>query len=113
MTRPATSPGWATDSTYNAPGEQYDGALTKIGPSAGERAQGFAPGQRMPAGYINDQLNLVGQWVEHLDGLLGQIDDAEARTLIVHPYQSDSSVAVSDQPMWAHSSVRCCRRARF
>ncbi|MFW6087765.1 MAG: glycine-rich domain-containing protein, partial [Myxococcota bacterium] len=72
MSKPNEVPTWATDDNYSAPGTSFDGKPTKVDPGAGQKAKGFAPGQRPPARWGNWWKNLVGAWLSWLDGHLSE-----------------------------------------
>jgi hypothetical protein len=65
MAAPDELPLWATDDDY-ASGEM-DGEPNKVTFTSGERAQGFLPNEKPPPRKFNHQLNLTGQWIEHLE----------------------------------------------
>lgn len=52
-------PNWASDSTFDALGDDYDGDATKATPTSGAITQGVRPGRRSPAQYFNWLMNRV------------------------------------------------------
>lgn len=64
--RPLDIPTWATDATYSATGEAWDGQPTKVAPAPSKQAEGVEPGERFPADHFNWILNKLGAWVDHL-----------------------------------------------
>lgn len=67
MPKPSTAFTWATDATFVAPGEDWDGEANKVAPTAGRRAEGYEPNMRVPADELNDILNDIGEWITWLD----------------------------------------------
>lgn len=64
-TKPSAPASWATDTNYTGGAE--NGTLTKVEPTSGRKAEGWEPGQELPAQGLNWHKNLVGQWTEYLD----------------------------------------------
>lgn len=85
MSRPATIPTWATDAVFVDPGELWDGDVTKVDPGAGKRGQGWLPEEEPPAEFQNNEMNLYGEWITYIDGVLNATDviDPIARTLVL------------------------------
>lgn len=72
MARPSTDPIlFATDATFTAPGEDWDGDANKVEPSA-YHASGFLPDLELPAEYVNYKLAELSEWAD----FLRQYDDA-------------------------------------
>lgn len=70
---------WATDTNYPAGSETWSATPTKVAPSSGVRADGFAPGDQPPAQWINWLFNSIiveGQALE-LRGLQEAWDQSE------------------------------------
>jgi hypothetical protein len=70
---------WATDANYPAGSETWSGTSTKVAPSAGVQADGFAPEDQPPAQWINWLFNGIvtaGQALE-LRGLQEAWDQSE------------------------------------
>lgn len=65
-TRPLDVPTWATDETYTATGEAWDGEPTKVAPAPAKQAEGVEPGERFPADHFNWILNKLGGWAAYL-----------------------------------------------
>ncbi len=96
-TRPLTVPTWATDETYTAPGEAWDGQPTKVAPAPAKQAEGVEPGERFPADHFNWILNRFGRWAEYL----APIPLANWTTRTADATSSPTSaVAVASRP-WA------------
>lgn len=64
--RPLDIPTWATDATYSATGEAWDGQPTKVAPAPSKQAEGVEPGERFPADHFNWLLNGMTGWVSYL-----------------------------------------------
>lgn len=67
MSRPDTLPEWATDSSFTAPGEDWDGQPTKVEPSAGKKATGQVPETAFPSPEYNWLLGNLSDWVTYFD----------------------------------------------
>lgn len=71
--RPATGPAqWASDDVYDSAGKNWNTKPTKLQPSAGRIAEGFEPGERIPAEFFNWLANNFGVHLQYLDGLQAQ-----------------------------------------
>lgn len=66
MTRPVY-PTWATDATFNDPGQAWNGLANKITPAAGVIAAGHIPGHGEDAETANWWKNAVGAYLAWLD----------------------------------------------
>lgn len=67
MAKPVTLPSWATDTNFSSGAES--GSSVKLEPSAGVKAQGWIPGNSLPARWLNWWANLVYSWIAYVDGL--------------------------------------------
>lgn len=92
MPKPASVPTWATDASYDDPGEDWDTEPTKIDPGAGKRATGWLPTEVLPADMHNHEMNLLGQWAGWLDDLFDedgehsfQTGSPPLRSIVVSP----------------------------
>lgn len=66
MPAPTEDPEWATDPTYDAPGEAWDGLNPNLDPGAGLIAQGYKPRDKPNARNWNWLQNLWGRWISWL-----------------------------------------------
>lgn len=66
-------PSFAATANYPAGTDPWSGQPSKVDPGAGIKAQGFVPGQGLPAQFVNWLLNAQGGWLNYQDTL-------EART---------------------------------
>jgi hypothetical protein len=57
----------ATDATYNAPGDGWDGADTKVAPSVTVETQGFIPAEPIPADFFNWLFSVDSEWLTYLE----------------------------------------------
>jgi hypothetical protein len=62
---------WATDANYPAGANTWSGTPTKVAPSAGVQADGFAPRDRPPAQWINWLFNSLVTSGQDLETLVG------------------------------------------
>jgi hypothetical protein len=62
---------WATDVNYPAGADTWSGTPTKVAPSAGVQADGFAPRDRPPAQWINWLFNSLVTSGQDLETLVG------------------------------------------
>lgn len=65
MTRPTSSPAFATDATFTS--GALTGSAPRLDPGAGFKAQGWYPNRRVPARWFNWLLGIVGDWLGYLD----------------------------------------------
>lgn len=70
MSRPSALPEWATDTNYPAGTDPWSSTLTRIEPTAGERAAGFVPSEALPSQYLNTLFGEAADWIAYLDGLI-------------------------------------------
>jgi hypothetical protein len=75
MSKPSEVPEWATEATYDAPGETFDGTATKVDPGAALKAEGWKPKDQPPAQYHNWWQGKVGEWLTHLNAHTSADDD--------------------------------------
>lgn len=94
MSRPSTSPSFATAANYPAGGSAWSGQPPRVDPSAGVRTQGLTPQVDLPAEYLNFMFGLHGDWLNYLDG---EATGILGGTLSVAALQVDAvgSVAIS------------------
>lgn len=71
MPRPSIVPTWATNNLYS--GGPAVGTPTKVAPSGADIAEGYEPAQEPGAQGFNYNLNLIGQWISWLNGVLTPI----------------------------------------
>lgn len=64
--RPEKTPEWATDDTYDEPGEAWDGTDTKVEPTTVRQAEGWTPASRPAATYMNWWQHTVGAALAYL-----------------------------------------------
>lgn len=62
---------WATDANYPAGAATWSGTSTKVAPSAGVQADGFAPEDQPPAQWINWLFNGIIEAGQTLEALVG------------------------------------------
>ena len=67
MAKPASVPTWATDASFDDPGEDWDTEPNKVDPGAGKRADGWLPNEVVPADFLNHEQNAYGAWFTWLD----------------------------------------------
>lgn len=70
---------WASDTTYPAGADSWSATPTKITPSAGAVAAGFAPATKPPAQWINAILSRLGAWARYVDELTAE------ETIVIPP----------------------------
>lgn len=89
MARPAGSPTtFATDANYtNSTGRDWQGTPTKVEPSSGEKGQGFTPGRKIVAQWLNF---LLGGWAAWLTYFATIIDSSDE-----HVYQTPKARIVT------------------
>lgn len=56
----------AADTVYDAPGEDWDGADTKVAPTGAIEAQGYVPGDARPADVDNYLFSVLAAWITYL-----------------------------------------------
>jgi len=103
MARPQSIPTWATDDTYVATGEAWDGAPTKVAPAPSKQAEGVEPGERFPADHFNWILNALGGFADHLADL--QIQNWFARDLVAGSYTGVKAACFSELAVGAVFTV--------
>lgn len=67
---------WSSDANYPAGGETWSATPTKVAPSAGAVAAGFAPAAKPPAQWINSALSRLGKWSLYTDEITSPYDVA-------------------------------------
>jgi len=68
MTTPTRYPDWATNTELSVVGLK-----NKVDVPTEFKNTGLKAGQPLPRAYLNDQFNLIGLWVRHLEDELGNI----------------------------------------
>lgn len=63
--RPTDQPEWATDATYDATGKAWDGLAPRLEPSAGLQEEGWEPGARPNARFLNWLFGLAFDWLAY------------------------------------------------
>lgn len=82
MSRPALPPvgaGWASDGVHSAPGEAWDAQPSRVRPSSGKIAAGWAPNEVLPAEVFNDVVADHGAWLDYLR------EQTEEQTIVIPP----------------------------
>lgn len=62
-------PLFANTANYPAGSDPWSGGPSKVDPGAGIKAQGFVPGDKLPAQFVNWLLNAQGGWLSYQDTL--------------------------------------------
>ena len=73
MPKPSDKPVWAIDTLFPAGLNIWSGTPTKVEPSGGKQSEGWEPGERPAAQYMNWWQNNVYQWIDYID--TGEWDD--------------------------------------
>lgn len=64
--RPTTTPAWAEDAAYVAPAKSWDGFPPTLEPPSGLRSEGWEPGARVNARFLNWLFRDLSRWAAHL-----------------------------------------------
>lgn len=68
MSRPSGLPPiWSSNANYPAGSDSWSGTPTKVDPGTSKTAQGFVPGERVPAQWINSFWNKESAFIAYLD----------------------------------------------
>ncbi len=101
MPKPASVPTWATDANYTNGPTGIPGTATKVEPSAGQKAEGWIPKNKMAAQWLNWFKNAVGGWLVYLNTWFDGADE------LVYPVTKTRVVVFSwavFQQMYADST---------
>ena len=63
----------AGDATYTAPGDDWDGANTKVAPSVTVETQGFIPAEPIPPDYFNWLFSVESEWLTYLEDFADEL----------------------------------------
>lgn len=73
MPKPAVLPTWASNPNYLSGPDA--GSATKIAPSAGFRAEGWVPGDELPAQVLNHEQSSLCAWAAYVDARFSAADE--------------------------------------
>lgn len=89
MPKPASVPSWGTDANYTNGPTGIPGTVTKVEPTAGQKAEGWIPKNKLAAQWLNWWKNLVYQWLAYVNGWFDGADElvypvVKTRTVVVN-----------------------------
>ncbi len=99
MATPTDDPTWGTDTNFDLAGDDYDSTPVRVDPTAPISAQGFRPGQTLPAQHLNFILGVQGDWIEY--GLATR--ELSVRVDHLHPIDGSSNWTINAASMLIQS----------
>lgn len=89
MPKPASVPTWATDANFTNGPTGIPGTATKVEPTAGQKAEGWIPKNKVAAQWLNWFKNAVGGWLVYLNTWFNGSDE------LVYPVTKTRTVRFS------------------
>lgn len=86
--RPGTTPSWGTDANYPAGTDPWSSTPTRVAPTSGEQAAGYAPKDEPPAQWLNWLWGFAADWIAYFAAIIDSNEEhtyqtAKSRTIYV------------------------------
>jgi len=75
MARPTDGPLFATDTNFAADGDPWSSTPTRVDPGASRTAEGYEPGNLLPAQWLNHRLGVQGDWASYFSTVIDADDE--------------------------------------